>query len=217
MTDGNTTQSLAKHYQEAGDPNGWFEAYYASTKGDVHSVVWADLAPGPCLVSWMEDHPPKLDSRAVVIGCGMGDDAEFLADLGIEVIGFDLSKTAIQMCKDRWTDTQVSYQVADLFDLPESWHKHFDLIYECNTIQALRGEQRDQSIPRIADLLAPGGSLLVSCRYRESTEVEDIMPLPLNQNDLDRFKDLGLDEIHFHTYDDDQESPVPHAFAVYQR
>jgi len=214
----NTAPShFADEFSRQGNPNEWFEAYYASTGGDIHSVVWADLIPGPSLTEWVSTHQPEPGATAVVIGCGLGDDAEFLAQAGYEVTAFDISPTAIGMCEKRWTDSRVHYLVANLFNLPADWHGHFDLIYECNTIQALRGDARVQAVPAIADLLAPGGSLLVSCRYRESTEPEGIMPLPLNRSDLHGFVRERLEEKHFQTYDDDQEPPVPHAFAVYHR
>ena len=46
-TDKHRTQILADQFSDQGDPNGWFEAYYASSGGDIHEVHWADLAPGP--------------------------------------------------------------------------------------------------------------------------------------------------------------------------
>jgi SAM-dependent methyltransferase len=212
-----TTRKLADHYADAGDPNGWFEDYYARAGGKIEAVHWADLAPGPCLTSWCESHPPHPESRAIVVGCGLGDDAEFLAGLDLQVTAFDISPSAIRMCGDRWPDSAVDYRVADLFTLPPEWKHGFDLVYECNTVQALRGNARGQAVSAISSLVAPGGSLLVSCRSRDSEAPEDIMPLPLHPKELHGFVREGLEEIHLHRYDDDQNPPVPHTFAVYRR
>ena len=95
------TQILAETFAKQGEPNGWFEAYYASAQGDIHEVHWADLAPGPSLVTWVTAHPTPSPARAVVIGCGLGDDAEYLASMGYEVTAFDISPTAIAMCHTR--------------------------------------------------------------------------------------------------------------------
>jgi len=91
------------------------------------------------------------------------------------------------------------------------------VVVECNTIQALRGEARGEAVSAIAELVAPGGSLLVSCRSRETQEFRDVLPLPLHRHELDGFVRHGLEEIHFESYDDHQDPPVPHVFAVYHR
>ena len=50
------TQHLAKAYADQGNPDGWFEEFYARANGDIHKVYWADLKPNPFLLSWMENH-----------------------------------------------------------------------------------------------------------------------------------------------------------------
>jgi hypothetical protein len=42
-------------------------------------------------------------------------------------------------CRQRYPDSKVEYKVADLFSLPEEWVRGFNLVYECNTIQILKG------------------------------------------------------------------------------
>ena len=47
--------------------------------------------------------------KAIVIGCGVGDDAEALSEAGYEVTAFDISPEAILLCKNRYPDTTVNY------------------------------------------------------------------------------------------------------------
>jgi len=211
------TQLLAKAYAEQGDPDGWFEAFYARAGGDIHKVYWADLAPNPLLVDWIREHKVPDSARAITIGCGLGDDAETLARYGYEVIAFDISPSAIAMCRQRYPDTGVDYRVADLFDYPPEWRRGFDLVYECNTIQILSGTNRVQAVAAIADLVAPGGKIIVSCRSRNAGERLDEFPLALDRDEINGFLRAGLSETRFNAYDDDQTPPVPHYFAVYQR
>lgn len=212
------TLLLAEQFATQGNPNGWFEEYYASAGGDLSQIHWADMVPGPPLVSWLQAHPASPPCRAAVIGCGLGDDAEFLAAAGCEVTAFDIAPTAIDLCRHRWPDSEVSYVVGDLFAPEPDWIESFDLIYECNTIQALRGPMRTQSIAALIRLLAPGGLLLVSCRSRDTgVPPGDQVPVPLDRAEIDQFVDQGLEEIHFDAYDDTQDPPVPHFFAVYRR
>ena len=211
------TQALAKAYADQGDPNGWFEEFYARAGGDINKIYWADLKPNPLLVEWLVERRLPKGARAVTIGCGLGDDAEVMAREGLRVTAFDISKSAIDMCRQRYPDSSVDYRVADLFDYPDEWRRGFNLVYECNTIQILVGPDRDRALKAIAELVAPGGEVLVSCRSREPGEGLDGFPVALDREEIDGFRRAGLAETRFVAYDDDQDPPVPHFFAVYQR
>ncbi|WP_028583692.1 class I SAM-dependent methyltransferase [Desulfogranum mediterraneum] len=211
------TQRLAKRYADKGDPDGWFDEFYTRAGGDVSKIYWADLKPNPLLLAWIQAHPSSAECSALTIGCGLGDDAEALSEQGYQVTAFDISRSAIGMCRQRYPDSRVDYQVVDLFSPPRDWYGSFDLVYECNTIQILSGENRVRAVKAIAALLAPGGSLLVSCRSREGDDQADGFPVPLDRQEINGFRAEGLIELHFSAYDDDQDPPVPHFFAVYQR
>lgn len=211
------TQNLANAYAERGNPDGWFEEFYARAGGDIQKVYWADLKPNPLLEDWLARHPRPQGARAVTIGCGLGDDAEVLAQAGYRVTAFDISPSAIAMCRERYPRSPVDYRVADLFACPAEWRRGFDLIYECNTIQILTGANRGRALEAIAELVAPGGEVLVSCRSRQAGQDLDAFPLALDREEIDGFRRAGLEETHFSAYDDDQQPPVPHFFAVYRR
>jgi SAM-dependent methyltransferase len=211
------TQRLAQAYAARGDPNGWFEEFYAKAEGDINKVYWADLKPNPLLLDWLRKSSAPAGKRAITIGCGLGDDAEVLSQLGCQATAFDISPSAIAMCRQRYPDSKVDYRVADLFDYPVAWRRAFDLVYECNTVQILKGPDRARSIEAIADLVALGGEVIVSCRSRNKGEQLDAFPLALDRDEIDGFRQAGLSEIHLLAYDDDQQPPVPHFFAVYQR
>ena len=211
------TQRLAKAYADRGNPNGWFEEFYAKAGGDISKVYWADLKPNPLLLDWLKKGSSPAGKRAITIGCGLGDDAEVLSQLGCRVTAFDISPSAIAMCRQRYPGSKVDYCVADLFDYPAEWRRAFDLVYECNTVQILKGPDRTRSIEAISDLAAPGGEVIVSCRSRNKDEQLDAFPLALDRDEIDGFRRAGLSEAHFRAYDDEQEPPVPHFFAVYRR
>lgn len=209
---------MVASYQNRGDPTGWLDQFYRDAQGDFRAVFWADLVPNPYLVSWLEDHPVSDKSlRAVTVGCGVGDDAEAISAHGYQVIAFDISPAAIDMCRKRYPDSSVEYLIADLFDYPPDWTHGFDLVFECNTIQVLPGEFRLRALNAIADMVAPGGTVLVSCRSRQTGEKEDEFPLPLDCAEIDGFVRAGHREDSFEAYDDSQLPPVPHFFACYSR
>ena len=210
---------MVKTYQENNDPTGWFDSIYKSANGDHTKVFWADLEPSPYLVSWLEKNPiNKPSKRACVIGCGVGDDAEALSKFGFEVTAFDISVTAIELCKNRYKDTKVNYVVADLFDYPKEWFEKFNVVYECNTIQVLPGDYRIKARIAMSSLICKDGYILVSCRSRNEGEKENSIPLPLTKCEMDEFVNSDkLKEISFLAYDDTQEPSVPHFFGIYQR
>ena len=210
---------MVKTYQKNDDPTGWFDSIYKSANGDHTKVFWADLEPSPYLVSWLEKNPiDKPSKRACVIGCGVGDDAEALSEFGFEVTAFDISVTAIELCKNRYKDTKVNYVVADLFDYPKEWFESFDVVYECNTIQVLPGDYRIKARIAMSSLICKDGHILVSCRSRNESEKENAIPLPLTKGEMDEFVNSDkLKEISFLAYDDTQEPSVPHFFGIYQR
>jgi 2-polyprenyl-3-methyl-5-hydroxy-6-metoxy-1,4-benzoquinol methylase len=212
-------KAMVKTHQEKGDVTGWFDYIYQSARGDYRKVFWADLAPSPYLVAWLDKGVVQgHGKKACVIGCGVGDDAEALSSYGFDVTAFDISQAAIDLCKQRYPKSNVTYCVADLFDCPEAWKAHFDVVYECNTIQVLPDLYREKARAAMSSLVAKNGYILVSCRSREEGEKEDEVPKPLAKSELDAFKHKdNLHEISFLAYDDDQAPSVPHYFAVYKK
>ena len=161
-------KKMVKSYQAEDHPTGWFDSIYTDAQGDHRAVFWADLEPNPYLLEWLKNCVFKHTGRkAIVIGCGFGDDAEALSETGYEVTAFDISPEAIRLCKNRYPDTTVNYLIADLFDYPSQWAESFELVYECNTIQVLPGKYRIQARDAMVSLLAPQGYILVSCRSRQ--------------------------------------------------
>jgi SAM-dependent methyltransferase len=181
------TQILAKKYADKGDPDGWFEEFYAQADGEIKKVYWADLEPNPLLLDWVDRHPRQSGRRAIVVGCGLGDDAEALRERDYAVVAFDISPSAIDMCRDRYPKSSVEYLVADLFDHPGLWLRGFDLVYECNTIQILTDQNRARALDAIAELVAPGGEIVVSCRSREIGDHSQTFPIALDRNEIDGF------------------------------
>ncbi|NNL71363.1 MAG: class I SAM-dependent methyltransferase [Acidimicrobiia bacterium] len=178
---------------EAGD---YFEAIYQRAGRETSSIPWASLAPSPIVENWLTSAggPP---GAAVVVASGLGDDAEALADRGWYVTGFDVSPTAIEWARERFPDSSVDYAVADLFDLPANWSQAFALVVEVFTIQSLDPKWRLRAIRSIADLVAPGGTLLVAAIGGDTVPTVDGPPWPVARHQLDDFVTAGLTEVEF--------------------
>jgi SAM-dependent methyltransferase len=177
---------------------GQFDAIYGRAGGDARAVPWAREAPHPLLTDWLQRRPEDGQGKsAVVIGCGLGDDAEALASAGFTVTAIDISLEAINWCKRRFPTSRVNYLVQDLFETPTAWRQSFDLVLESSTLQALPAEIRPEAMLQIADLVAPGATALVICRGGEPGEVDDGPPHPLTRAELQHFQQAGLVEVAF--------------------
>ena len=178
------------------NPSGWFEPLYTQAQGNPDHVPWANLHPHPYLMDWLDHHlPAGQDRTALVIGCGLGDDAEVLADRGFQVTAFDISPTAITWCQQRFPQSTVTYTVADLFQLDPTWQHQFDLVFECRNIQALPLSVRPQVTAAITPLVAKKGTLLVLTNYRDTEAEPEGPPWPLSDQELFHFQVLGMREV----------------------
>lgn len=173
-----------------------FELVYESVGDDLTNVPWANLRPNPLLVPWLDRHPAAPGTRALVVACGLGDDAEELSRRGYEVTAFDASPTAIGWCRKRFPGSRVDYHVADLFDLPAAWQRASDLVVEINTIQALPPPRHGATIAAVAGTVAPGGHLVVITFGRaEDASATNGPPWPLSKSELSAFAGVGLREV----------------------
>lgn len=208
-------RELAQRILPSGDFAGFFDTVYATANGDTDGIPWADLQPHPVALEWLQrEHIQGRGRRALVVGCGLGDDAEELARRGFQVTAFDVSAHAIDWCKKRHAASSVNYRTADLFAAPAEWRQAFDFVLEIYTIQALSVTLREQVIANIASFVAPGGQILIVCRGREPEEELGTMPWPLTREDFAGFERAGLRQVSFEDVRDENER---HFRVVYER
>ncbi|PXX60905.1 methyltransferase family protein [Nocardia tenerifensis] len=177
------TESLAQD-----DPTGWFERLYVEAADGTAVVPWDAPEPNALLVDWLERHARAGGgTRAMVVGCGLGRDAEHLAELGFETTAFDVAETAIKTARERFPDSPVDYVVGDLLDPPAEWNGAFDLVVESITVQSLPVTVRDVATANVARMVAPGGDLLVIAGIAEEGAKADGPPWPLTRAEIDAF------------------------------
>ena len=175
--------SLAEESQAGGDATGWLERLYSEAGQDPSKVTWAHGEPNPNLVEWL-DRRSSHGGRALVVGCGLGDDAEELARRGYEVTAFDVAPSAVSWAQASHPGTTCSYVTADLLHPPGEWAQAFDLVVEIYTVQVLRGEPRREALLALPGFVAPGGTLLLIARGRDEDEPEGDLPWPLTKREL---------------------------------
>ncbi len=211
-------RKIIQSYYDRGDPVGWFDALYEWAGGDASKVPWGDRRPNKNLVDWVSREQIRGNCRsAVVVGCGLGDDADFLAKYGFNVTAFDISAKAIEWAGRRFTSKRVRFVVADLLHLPPEWVGRFDFVFEAYTIQPLPNSLRAAAIAGVASLVKPGGELLLITRGRDDHDPAPELPWPLTSSEVARFDAAGLRRLAFEDYYDDEEPPVRRFRALFAR
>jgi SAM-dependent methyltransferase len=99
--------------------------------------------------------------RVLVLGCGPGHDAAYLARQGHTVTAVDFSVEAIQRAKATYGDVSgLNFVQSDAFAPPEEWAGRFDLIFEHTFYCAISPEKRDDLVRVWKRMLHGQGHLL---------------------------------------------------------
>lgn len=208
-------RELARAALERGAPLAWFEELYAEADRGEALVPWADLAPNPHMVEWLETRGQRpapggkigrARGRALDVGCGLGDNAEHLAACGWNVVAFDVSASAIDAARRRFPSSAVSYCVGDACAPAAAWEGAFDLVTETYTLQVLPPAERARAASALSRLVAPGGTLLVIARGREPDDPEGAMPWPLTRAEVEA---IGAGALTLESLDDFLDAEVP--------
>jgi SAM-dependent methyltransferase len=174
----------------------WFNEVYARAGDDPARVPWADLAPHPLTKAFVDGQLRGVaGTRALDVGCGLGDNAECLATAGADVSAFDFVAQAITWAKQRFPQSRVDYRVADLLALPAEWRGVFDFVNECYTLQAIAPALLADSLAALAAVLAPGGHLLIVARARDEAAAASGPPWLLPPSIFDMAKGYGLEPV----------------------
>ena len=193
MNESKNTMRQRLSIQE-GDPTNWFEPLYARSDKDGAGVPWANMATHPSFAHWLNQNPLTGNGKtALVVGCGMGDDAVELERLGFQVTAFDVSATAISYCIERFPHSTINFEQADLLEGQPQWRHKFDFVLEIYTVQALPPKYETELVQNISGFVAPGGQLLVIAEVgNEPRSFENGPPWILTPDHTELFEAQGL-------------------------
>ncbi len=136
----------------------YFERYRELSFDDVHGA-------------WL-DHLPERSGFALDVGAGSGRDAEALADWGWEVLAVEPAPRLRTLGERVTTGKTVQWIDDRLPDLAKvrSLSYRFDLILVSAVWAHLPPGQRDRAFRILAEMLAPGGTLVITVRHGPSDD-----------------------------------------------
>jgi SAM-dependent methyltransferase len=196
----------------------FFESVYENADhDDLSSIPWATLAPNVYLEKHLTLQGPVSGKKALVIGCGLGDDALILEKHGYEVEALDISPSAIALAKKRHPESSVDFHVGDIYDMPESSVGKYDFVYEGLTIQSLPPSDRAKLVGIIASLVAKEGELFVYAHTQDDTDSYGGPPWPLYADEFLLFEKEGLEQV-YHEKEKESKPVAPYkCCALYRK
>ena len=186
---------LAAQAMADGEPTRWFDELWSAGERDELDVPWDRSAAHPFVVAHADASGDGRGRSAVVVGAGLGADAEHLAERGWRTVAFDVSPAAVRLARERHPGSSVDYRVADLLALPSDLIGAFDLVVEVYTVQALPPSVRAAASAGVRSLVAAGGELVVVEVVRPDDE--SAMDGPPWLLDRDAMTSFAADDVAF--------------------
>jgi SAM-dependent methyltransferase len=115
-------------------------------------------------------------------GCGTGENALFVASLGLSVLGIDVAETALAIARQKADQRgiEVEFAPADAFHL-ERLGRKFETVLDCGLFHAFDRDERSRYTASLASVTEHKGTLCVLCF---SDEGPDTGPHPISQEEL---------------------------------
>lgn len=138
------------------------------------------------------------DRTALDLGCGTGRNSNYLADNGNSVIGIELSKTALNIAKERMNemDLNVDYRLGDIgvpYDIADS---SIDLVLDVTSSNSLNEAGREVYLKEVHRVLKNGGYFFVRALAKDGNKnVKNLLKdSPGPEYDTYIIKEIGLVE-----------------------
>lgn len=186
-----------------------FEAFYqhkpfiGGTDLAFEFTPWDIGEPQPPVVEL--ERSGVLRGEILDAGCGLGENAIFLAQHGHRVVGVDASTTALDRARERAAQegVEVAFVESDATRLAEFTDERFGTVLDCALYHCLGEHQQQEYLAALHRVSKPGAELHLLCWAAEEYDSQGIWhPMGISQKhlraSLDRYWDIAeIRRTHF--------------------
>jgi len=129
---------------------------------DVGLSPWRVGRPQDAIIRLAENG--LIGGDVLELGCGAGDNALFLAEVGYDVCGVDVAARAIAeaQAKALARELTAEFVTADVLHMP-ALERRFDTVIDCGLFHTFTNESRALYRRSLAAVMRPGSSLFLLC------------------------------------------------------
>ena len=115
----------------------------------------------------------KKNMKILELGCGTGNNIIFFSEIGFEVYGIDMSKTAIEYCKKRLKEKKLKANIkVNKIEKYKFKKNYFDFIIDRSSLTCLSQKQLPSTIKNVHASLKKGGIFFFTPHSDESTRYD---------------------------------------------
>jgi len=124
----------------------------------LEQIPWNLTQPPQLLVEAVESGQIK-PCKAVDLGCGAGNYAVWLAGMGFDMTGFDISPKAIEIARKLAEDSDVScrFEAVDMLGDMSKYYGYFDFAFDWEVLHHIMPEDRPRYLDNIQKILKSEG------------------------------------------------------------